>query len=196
MNTFIPMASTKALLMKSCMAIFFQLATTNVLANQTTQTTLTPDVVNVLPNAELAGKGKLTFFGLEVYEASLWATPNFKSIDFEKHNFALELHYLRNFSATDIAKRSLDEMQRIEPVPDQKAAFWTKALSEAFPNVKKGDRLIGVHKPGTGTTFWMNGKRSGEIKDAEFSKHFFAIWLSPKTSEPKLRLALLGKANL
>ena len=33
---------------------------------------------------------------------------------------------------------------------------------------------------------------SGSGADAAFAAAFFAIWLSPKTSEPKLRQALLG----
>jgi hypothetical protein len=37
----------------------------------------------------------------------------------------------------------------------------------------------------------FNGQPLGEIRDAEFARRFFAIWLSPQTSEPKLRLALL-----
>jgi hypothetical protein len=165
-------------------------------ANQSIEVALPTELASSLPAIELVGKGKLTFFGLEVYESSLWTTHNFKALAFENHSFVLELHYLHNFSALDIAKRSIEEMQRIEPVPEQKVALWVKTLSEAFPNVKKGDRIVGVHKPGFGVTFWHNGKRSGEVRDADFSRQFFGIWLSPKTSEPKLRLALLGKANL
>jgi Chalcone isomerase-like len=165
-------------------------------ANQSSESALPTELANSLPAVELVGKGKLTFFGLEVYESSLWTTPSFKGLSFENHSFALELHYLRNFTAADIAKRSIEEMQRIEPVPEQKVALWIKTLSEAFPNVKKGDRIVGVHKPSFGVTFWHNGKRSGEIRDADFSRQFFGIWLSPKTSEPKLRQALLGKVNL
>jgi Chalcone isomerase-like len=165
-------------------------------ANQSKEPALPTELANSLPTVELVGKGKLTFFGLEVYESRLWTDSSFKALAFENHSFALELHYMRNFTAVDIAKRSLEEMQRIEPVPEQKAALWVKTLSEAFPNVKKGDRIVGVHKPGFGVTFWHNGKRSGEIRDGDFSRQFFAIWLSPKTSEPKLRQALIGKANL
>ncbi len=180
-----------------CAACFlWQLAATHAFANPTIDAALPTELANSLPAAELVGKGKLTFFGLEVYESSLWTAPSFKGLSFENHSFALELHYLRNFTAADIAKRSIEEMQRIEPVPEQKVALWIKTLSEAFPNVKKGDRIVGVHKPGFGVTFWHNGKRSGEIRDADFSRQFFGIWLSPKTSEPKLRQALLSKVNL
>ena len=185
----------RLLLLLSCAAAL-ELATTYAIANPSALAAWPTDLATSLPAAELVGKGKLTFFGLEVYESSLWAAPSFKALAFENHSFALELHYLRNFTAIDIAKRSIDEMQRMEPVPDQKVALWIKTLSESFPNVNKGDRIVGVHKPGVGVTFWHNGKRSGEIRDAEFSRQFFSIWLSPKTSEPKLRLALLGKVNL
>ncbi len=188
--------SAKRLLMLLCCAATLQSVTTHASANPTTEAALPTELASSLPAVELVGKGKLTFFGLEVYESSLWTPSNFKGAAFENHSFALELHYLRNFTAADIAKRSLEEMQRIEPVPEQKAALWVKTLSEAFPNVKKGDRIVGVHKPGSGVTFWHNGKRSGEIRDADFSRQFFGIWLSPKTSEPKLRLALLGKVGL
>ncbi len=155
---------------------------------------LPTEVTTAVADAQFSGSGKLTFFGLDVYESSLWVAPSFKPTAFENHAFALELHYLRNFTADAIAQRSIEEMQRLEPLPDQKAEQWQKALREALPNVKKGDRLMGLHRPGAGVVFWNNGKRSGEIRDAEFARQFFAIWLSPKTSEPKLRRAMLAKA--
>ena len=57
-----------------------------------------------------------------------------------------------------------------------------------------GDRLLGVHLPGRGAQFYANGKPQGEIADPEFARLFFGIWLSEKTSAPKLRLTLLGLA--
>jgi hypothetical protein len=156
---------------------------------------LPAEVSAAVTGAQFTGSGKLTFFGLDVYESSLWVTPSFKPARFENHAFALELHYLRNFSADAIAQRSIEEMQRLEPLPEQQAEQWLKALREALPNVKKGDRLMGLHRPGVGVVFWSNGKRSGEVRDAEFARQFFAIWLSPKTSEPKLRRALLGQVQ-
>ena len=146
-----------------------------------------------IADASLSGTGKLTFFGLDVYQSSLWVAPSFKPSRFESHAFALELQYLRNFTADAIAQRSIEEMQRLEPLSDDQSARWLNALRQALPNVKKGDRLIGLHRPGDGVVFWSNGKRSGEVRDAEFARQFFAIWLSPKTSEPKLRRALLAK---
>lgn len=164
-----------------------------VQALASTPSALPAEITAAVADAQFSGSGKLTFFGLDVYESSLWVAPSFKSTSFENHAFALELHYLRSFSADAIAQRSIEEMQRLEPLPEQKAAQWLSALREALPNVKKGDRLIGLHRPGAGVVFWSNGKRIGEVRDAEFARQFFAIWLSPKTSEPKLRRAMLAK---
>jgi Chalcone isomerase-like len=167
-----------------------------VLAKNLPEPAKLPQEINAaLTPVQFSGTGKLTFFGLHVYDASLWVSPGFKANDFEDHAFALDLHYFRSFSGDKIARRSLEEMQRLEKIPEPTAELWLTTLSDVLPDIKKGDRLVGVHKPGTGVSFWHNGKRSGEIRDAEFSKQFFAIWLSPKTSEPKLRKALLGHVN-
>jgi hypothetical protein len=173
-----------------------------VLFQQSALASLAPPSLSDLPaeareaitDVSLSGTGKLTFFGLDVYQSSLWVAPSFKPARFEDHTFALELHYLRNFSADAIAQRSIEEMQRLQTLSDDQSSQWLSALRQALPNVKKGDRLIGLHRPGAGVVFWNNGKRSGEVRDAEFARQFFAIWLSPKTSEPKLRRALLAKA--
>ena len=175
-------------------ALVFQLGL-SLAKNPTDPATLPQEVATGLASAQFSGTGKLTFFGLNVYDASLWVSPGFKPNDFENHAFVLESHYFRAFSAENIAKRSLEEMQRIEKIPEPTAELWLTTLRDVLPDVKKNDCLIGVHKPGSGVSFWLNGKRSGEIRDVELSRQFFAIWLSPKTSEPKLRKALLGNVN-
>jgi hypothetical protein len=43
--------------------------------------------------------------------------------------------------------------------------------------------------------FFHNGKLRADVTDPDFARAFIAIWLSPKTSEPKLRLALLGSGG-
>ena len=86
-------------------------------------------------------------------------------------------------------------MRRSAPVSDELAEKWRAAMVNALPDVKKGDRVMGLHRPGIGASFWMNGQPSGEILDAEFAKLFFGIWLSPNSSEPGLRSALLSGAS-
>jgi hypothetical protein len=65
-------------------------------------------------------------------------------------------------------------------------------MTQLFPDVAQGDRITGVQVPGVAARFFHNGKARGEVRDAEFTRLFFGIWLSSRTSEPKLRDALLA----
>jgi hypothetical protein len=140
----------------------------------------------------LAGQGRLTFLGLSVYDARLWVGPAFDAAAFANHPFVLELAYLRGLEGAQIARRSVQEMRRSGPLPDEQASRWEAALRAVIPDVGAGDRIAGVHRPGRGAVFLVNGKPAGEIADPEFARRFFAIWLAPTTSEPALRAALLG----
>lgn len=145
-----------------------------------------------LPSATLAGSSQFTYWGFQVYNASLWVAPGFRPQEYERHGFALELEYLRDFSNADITRRSIEEMRRLGTPPAQLAA-WQTALQDAFPDVRRGDRITGIHQPGQGTTFMTNGQKTGAIDDPEFARMFFGIWLSPRTSEPRMRQALLAR---
>ena len=108
---------------------------------------------------------------------------------------ALELHYLRDFDAKDIAQRSLKEMRRLRKITPAQEKEWMAQMLQVFPPIRKGDRLLGFQRPGEAAVFWHNGQLRGEVADAEFTSLFFGIWLSPRTSAPGLRQALLGETR-
>lgn len=148
-----------------------------------------------LGNPRLVGQDTYTYWGFDVYHASLWAGPNTVVPEqWHTHRLALELRYLRDFSGKDIAKRSLEEMQDQSPVPAAKAQTWRQQLESIFPNVHKGERLTGIYLPDTGASFLYDNTPVGEIKDIELAQRFFAIWLSPQTSAPVLRQKLFASA--
>ena len=151
-----------------------------------------PGASTPLAGARLVGQGTMRFLGFEVYRARLWAQPGFDADQYSAHPLALELTYQRNFTAEAIAKRSIEEMRRVGSFTQQQATRWQQALQAALPDVKPGDRLLGLYQPGTGAVFKMGGRVVGEVADAEFSRLFFGIWLSPQTSEPGLRQALIA----
>jgi Chalcone isomerase-like len=152
------------------------------------------ELKELLPHNRLVGRGRLTYFGFQVYDARLWAAPGFRAEDLSSQPFALELAYLRDFASADVAARSILEMRRSADISESQAKAWTQEMLRVIPDVKKGDRIMGANKPGIGAAFLVNGKPGGEIRDVEFARLFFGIWLSPKTSEPKLRSALLAGA--
>jgi hypothetical protein len=149
---------------------------------------------DLLPQAQLLGQTRLTVWGFKIYDAQLWVAPGFNADRYASQPLALELTYLRAFDAVDIAERSIKEMRRSAAITDANARQWTREMQRVLTDVKVGDRIMGVHRPGIGASFWVNGKAGGDILDAEFSKLFFGIWLSPKTSEPAMRIALVGGA--
>lgn len=154
-----------------------------------------PELKEALPQGRLIGKGRLTVWSFQVYDARLWAPAGFGPNSYASQPLALELAYLRAFDAVDVADRSLQEMRRSVAISDAQATQWKTEMLRVIPDVKKGDRIMGVHRPGVGAAFWVNGKANGEIRDAQFARLFFGIWLSPKTSEPKLRDTLLAGAG-
>lgn len=153
-----------------------------------------PEIKDLLPQGRLVGKGRLTFFGFQVYDARLWSVPGFKADNFASQPFALELAYLRDFKNRAVAERSIREMRRSANISDAQAGTWVEQMMRAYPDLKNGDRVMGLHLPGVGAAFFVNGKPTSEIRDAEFARLFFGIWLSPNTSEPKLRSALIAGA--
>ena len=151
-----------------------------------------PGASTPLAGARLVGQGTMRFLGFEVYRARLWAQPGFDADQYSAHPLALELTYQRNFTAEAIAKRSIEEMRRVGRFTPQQATRWQQALQAALPDVNPGDRLLGLYQPGAGAVFKMGGRVVGEVADAEFSRLFFGIWLSPLTSEPGLRQELIA----
>lgn len=147
-----------------------------------------------LADAMLAGEGQMRFLGLRIYDARLWVTPRFEPQAFGAHPLALELTYHRAFTGAAIAQRSIEEIRRQSPLAPVQAERWQKRLTELLPDVQQGDRLTGVYQPGQGMRLWRGGQELGAIEDAELGRLFFGIWLSPRTSEPELRSALLARS--
>lgn len=143
----------------------------------------------------LQGSGTLHWFGIKIYEAKLFAPGQLDPAQLSNRAFALELTYARDFSGKSIADKSIDEIKRLTFGNAEKRQNWQLQMQAIFPNVRTGDRIRGVHRPGAGVSFFHNDKPIGSIEDPEFTQAFFAIWLDPKTAKPSLRRELLGLAE-
>lgn len=134
------------------------------------------------------GSGDMRFLGFALYRATLWVAGT--GIDSSPH--ALTLHYHRNLSREQLVNASLDEMRRLGGT-DVAVARWQADLERVFPDVKAGERIVGLHLPGRGARFYHQGRLTGEIHDADFAQRFFAIWLAPRTRSPEVRALLLQR---
>ena len=142
-----------------------------------------------LPNYQAVGSGTLRYFGLHLYDATLWSPRGVWSAG---GPFALELRYARSFGGAAIARRSIEEIRSQRDYPAATLARWEQRLRALFPDVNAGDRLIGVRMPGKGVAFYSATRRLGQIEDEAFANAFFDIWLHPSTRVPDLRARLLG----
>lgn len=145
-----------------------------------------------LPGARLQGQGTLRFLGMHIYDARLWAPGPVRPDAVDRTVLALELQYARSLKGPLIAERSIEEMRRVGDFSAEQGQRWETVMTRMFPDVRASDRIFGLQRPGDGARFLFGERFLGEVRDAEFARLFFGIWLSPRTSEPALRAALLG----
>ena len=152
-----------------------------------------PEVMAALgPRAVLQGEKRFRWFTFTVYDIRLWVPGQASAQTLFDRPFVLELQYARTLYGKKIAERSLDEMKGLSSFSEAQAKDWLAFMERAFPDVNEGDRLSGVWNPDGKVTFLFNDKETASINDARFGELFFGIWLAPGTSEPAMRLALLG----
>lgn len=144
-----------------------------------------------LPQARLVGEAEFRWYGFDLYQARLFSavpTPSLVT------PFALELVYRRTIPRQALVETSLEQMQRVSdtPIGAEQLDAWAAQMRRAFVDVKPGTRITGVNLPGNGARFYVDGRLSHEVSDPLFARHFFAIWLDPRTREPEMRQRLLG----
>jgi hypothetical protein len=148
-----------------------------------------PDLVNKeFAGLKELGEGRLRFIGIHVYDASVWIPGATFSA---KEPYALELRYAISINGHALTVRSTKEMRGQGYTDEAKLSAWEKEMDRVFPDLKPGDRLVGVHVPGKEARFYSQDKFLGVVADPEFARAFFAIWLDEKTSQPALRAKML-----
>lgn len=178
----------------ACALVPSLIAMPNELHAKTPTADLPAELRSALPAARLVGTGVLRFFGLRVYEARLWAAPGFVPEDYARHPFALELVYDRKLEGAAIAERSIAEMRRVDGFTEEQSRQWLALMKQAFPDVAAQDRLLGLNDGQGEVRFFHNGRQTAQLRDADYARLFFGIWLAPQTSAPAMRSSLLGQS--
>ena len=176
-------------------AVLWLLAVCCMMASYAADTNAPAHIQKELAPAYLSGQGSFRWFGIKIYDAQLWVgDKGFNSNTPDNSKFALDLRYARSLQGRKIAEASRDQIQKSGLANAQQLAEWQSRMEQIFPDVNEGTHLTGIYLPNTGARFYLDGKAIGEIMDAAFAQAFFAIWLSPKTTAPQLRNALLAGA--
>jgi len=139
---------------------------------------------------QLVGEARLKVLFWSVYDSRLYTADGAYTPD--KRPVKLELDYLRDFKAVHLVDRTLEEWQQ-QGLENPRQLEWVDALTTIWPDISKGDTLALEVDSQSISRFFHNGELIGTLKDPDFGPSFLAIWLSEKTSQPELRLTLIGE---
>ncbi len=150
-------------------------------------------------NLSLNGLGlrQATFLKVNVYVAALYVAKTSSDpgvILGSGTPSELILQFVRDVGADDLrkgwdegfAKNSKDQL----PALKERIAM----LNGWMADVKSGQRLTFIHKPGAGIQVDVNGAVKGTIKGDDFAKAFLSIWLGADPPNPEIKAGLLGGA--
>lgn len=158
-------------------------------ANPTRAASLPPAVLQNASPLHQIGQGSHSYFGLKVYQVTLWGTSNRWNPE-EPH--ALDLEPSRAVSSEQLVDAGAKEMNRLGVGTPQQRQEWRSQLQRLLPSVKSGDQVVIFCAPNHKTFFFYNGRERGELDDPAFGAAFFSIWLDPRASNAALRKSLLN----
>jgi hypothetical protein len=140
---------------------------------------------------KLVGESRFEYYFWDVYDAKL-SSPTGR-YEFGQHPSLLSLTYLRDFAAKDIVKATNEQWKHLGK--KELIGKYDEVLTMLWPDIKEGETLTFKTDSNGKGTFYHEGKKLGGVDDRTFADNFLAIWLSPETSEPKMRNQLIGKSK-
>jgi len=150
-------------------------------------------------NLPLNGLGlrQATFLKVKVYVAALYVTKTSSdpaAILESSGPSELILHFVRDVGADDVRKGwdegfAKNSKAQLPALKDRIAM-----LDGWMVDVKSGQRLTFIHKPGAGIQVDVNGTVKGTIKGDDFARAFLSIWLGADPPNPEIKTGLLGGA--
>ncbi|MCO7187833.1 MULTISPECIES: chalcone isomerase family protein [unclassified Pseudoalteromonas] len=162
-----------------------------------------------LPTLELRGTAELRYLFWDIYSAALYTSGGrYQETEFPQ---VLKLTYKRDIEAQELVDATREQWQKQKLKLDN-SEQWLRQLGQLWPDIRKGNQLILVvdkeqqsrfyFRPEAPETLKVSLSESalkesarflGAINDSAFGPAFLGIWLSEKTTEPKLRKQLIGK---
>ena len=149
----------------------------------------------VLPAAAIdtalvkVGEAKLKVLFWDVYNSTLYS-DNGRYREGQVP-LRLDIQYLLDIESDALVERTAEEWDALGLKHDNRDE-WLVSLSALWPDVNKNDVLTMELDSNKRSTFYRNGELLGTIEDTAFGTSFIDIWLSPNTTRPNLRAALIG----
>jgi hypothetical protein len=143
------------------------------------------------------GMRKATFLKVKVYVAALYVTRPSRdpqALIESSGPQELVLHFVRNVGVDDLTKAWREGFERNSK--DRLAALNERItkLNGWMVDVKSGQRLTFIRRPGSGVEVEVDGASKGTIEGEDFGRAFISIWLGAMPPNPELKRGLLGGA--
>jgi len=140
-----------------------------------------------IPQAEMVGSYCFKVFGLKIYHIELWS----KNGNFDYNQpLALSITYNKNFSASQLAKKTTTEIQKVNNLNTEQMQKYQIYIDKLFVDVKKNQNKTAIFMPSGILKIFLEQQKVSEINDLQFAKYFLNIWLDSKSSYPKMSFAL------
>ena len=147
-------------------------------------------VIELAPGMRPLGKGRHTWFGVHIYDATLWVVGDRWTPD-QPH--AIDLESGRDVPANTLVGAAIDEMRKLKMGDEAQLKLWSDEMKRLLPPVRRGDQVVLFCSSGRTVIAYYNGQERGEINDPSFSSALFKVWLDPRAKNPQLRKSLLNE---
>jgi hypothetical protein len=135
----------------------------------------------------------MSWLGFPLYRATLWVIGEPAGTRRKKCSrpSALQLDYRRDIPRERLVQTSIDEMRRLG-ASEPSCSAGNPSCGASFPMSGRATASSACTIPAACGLF-HRGRPTGEVRDAQFARLFFAIWLDPRSRSPSLRAALLKR---
>ena len=171
-------------------AIFLILiSTASVVAAQlSSPRPLPPPVLSQAPGMQPFGKGRHTWWGVSLYDATLWIIgPRWSAT--QPH--ALDIEPNRTVPADTLVSNAIAEMRTLKVGDERKLKVWQAEMKQVIPSVKQGDQVVIFCSDANHTIVYLNDKIVGKVDDPSFCPAVMSVWLHPQTKHQTMRKSLL-----
>lgn len=141
------------------------------------------------------GLREATMFKVDVYVAALYVTQTSRdaaTILSSNTPKELILHFVRDVDRADVNKGWQEGFEKNAQGSLAALKERIEAFKQLMPDMKTGQRLRLMYKPGAGVQVDVNDNVKGTIKGDDFARALFSIWLGSHPPNPELTAGLLG----
>ena len=180
--------STVSASLRFATALVMLIYATSAIAAPLGHRPLPAQVVSQAPGMHPFGKGRHSWWGIQMYDATLWIVgPQWSAA--ETH--ALDLEPSRVVPADTLVKNAIKEMRELKVGDESKLKTWQAEMIKVIPNVRPGDQVV-IFCPDTNRTLiYLNDSSNGEVDDPSFCPAIMSVWLHPQTKHQAMRKSLL-----